>query len=260
MGGRGARGAGARVDAFEHGEVRYCDCLDEERGLPSLGAGAFDLCLTDPPYNLGYRVPDYILETQPHKRALVEYDDEIGDYEAFSGAWFRAARRAAARLIFTCGNRPRNLAMWFRIEEPVDVFIHYKPDCQSRSSMCVRNRYDPILLYGGFAHRLDFPTNVFEVPMWKEAARRDYTLIHPSPKSYELYLRIVERCVKKFGIRSVVDPFLGSGTTAEVCEALGLEWLGYEVDEVYSEDIGKRLASVTRPSRQRKMEEFMSGG
>ena len=33
----------------------YIDCMDKEQGLPSLPDKSFDLCLTDPPYNIKFK-------------------------------------------------------------------------------------------------------------------------------------------------------------------------------------------------------------
>jgi DNA modification methylase len=38
----------------------------------------------------------------------------------------------------------------------------------------------------------------------------------------------------------VLDPFMGSGTTAEVAESLGRRWVGYEISAEYHELIAKR--------------------
>lgn len=40
---------------------------------------------------------------------------------------------------------------------------------------------------------------------------------------------------------SVMDPFLGSGTTAIACERLGRKWVGIELDEEYCEVAAERI-------------------
>ena len=41
----------------------------------------------------------------------------------------------------------------------------------------------------------------------------------------------------------VVDPFLGSGTTAIVCEYYGRQWMGSEIEPTYADLIVERLSS-----------------
>jgi DNA modification methylase len=44
----------------------------------------------------------------------------------------------------------------------------------------------------------------------------------------------------------VLDPFMGSGTTARVCEALGRRWIGFDLDPRNAEIARRRLAGVQR--------------
>jgi DNA modification methylase len=41
----------------------------------------------------------------------------------------------------------------------------------------------------------------------------------------------------------VLDPFLGSGTTAVACEKLGRKWIGCEISEKYCSIAARRIAS-----------------
>lgn len=42
----------------------------------------------------------------------------------------------------------------------------------------------------------------------------------------------------------VLDPFMGSGTTAQVAEQLGRRWVGYELNEGYRPLIESRTAQI----------------
>lgn len=41
----------------------------------------------------------------------------------------------------------------------------------------------------------------------------------------------------------VCDPFMGGGTTAVVCDALGLDWFGFEIDPAQADKARRRLAN-----------------
>jgi DNA modification methylase len=43
---------------------------------------------------------------------------------------------------------------------------------------------------------------------------------------------------------------MGSGTTAEVCETLGIPWLGYEIMEEYAPDIQLRIQRGIKKHQQ----------
>ena len=42
----------------------------------------------------------------------------------------------------------------------------------------------------------------------------------------------------------VLDPFMGSGTTAMVAESLGRKWLGYEISDTYIDIAKSRIDDV----------------
>jgi DNA modification methylase len=50
---------------------------------------------------------------------------------------------------------------------------------------------------------------------------------------------IIERCVPQGG--SVLDPFMGSGTTGVACMNLGRDFTGIEMDEKYVEIARERI-------------------
>ena len=55
--------------------------------------------------------------------------------------------------------------------------------------------------------------------------------------------KLVEDCLKLTGIESgvVLDPFLGTGTTAVAAQNLGWECIGYEIDQDYLTFAEKRI-------------------
>lgn len=52
---------------------------------------------------------------------------------------------------------------------------------------------------------------------------------HPAPFPVEL----AQRCIRSTNTRIVLDPFLGSGTTAIAAEACGRDWIGIEISQDY---------------------------
>lgn len=64
---------------------------------------------------------------------------------------------------------------------------------------------------------------------------------HPAEKPEPLVRRILETSALEAGAL-VVDPFLGSGTTAVAAKALGLRFIGFEAEERFCEMAAKRCA------------------
>jgi site-specific DNA-methyltransferase (adenine-specific)/modification methylase len=68
----------------------------------------------------------------------------------------------------------------------------------------------------------------------KERIRgKDNRAIHPTQKPEELLKRIIVASSNKGDV--VLDPFLGSGTTAYMAKKLGRKWIGIEKEPKYVE-------------------------
>ena len=60
---------------------------------------------------------------------------------------------------------------------------------------------------------------------------------HPAPFPLEL----AERCIESVGEGPVLDPFIGSGTTAIAAEKIGVDWIGIEKSPEYVEMAWRRI-------------------
>jgi site-specific DNA-methyltransferase (adenine-specific) len=82
-----------------------------------------------------------------------------------------------------------------------------------------------------------FATNLWRIPSLKGNASEKYG--HPTQKPVKLIERIVLSSSDPGDL--VLDPFLGSGTTAVVAEQLGRRWLGIEQSRNYVRMAQKRI-------------------
>ncbi len=69
---------------------------------------------------------------------------------------------------------------------------------------------------------------------------------HPTMKPEKLFKWCIEEIAKfsKNEEVKIFDPFMGSGTTAVVCQDLGLTWCGCELEQDYINLANKRLSQV----------------
>jgi len=68
--------------------------------------------------------------------------------------------------------------------------------------------------------------------------------VHPTVKPVELMRHLVRLVTPPGGL--VLDPFLGSGSTAIACEMEGFRWVGIEKEESYVEIARARLNGIPR--------------
>jgi site-specific DNA-methyltransferase (adenine-specific) len=101
-------------------------------------------------------------------------------------------------------------------------------------------RYKDLAAREAHLRKGKFATNILRVPSLKGISSEKAG--HPSQKPVALIQNLIA-CSTRPG-DAVLDPFLGSGTTAVCCEKLGRRWAGIEKNPAYAEIARKRLAAL----------------
>jgi site-specific DNA-methyltransferase (adenine-specific) len=84
--------------------------------------------------------------------------------------------------------------------------------------------------------------NTWFIP-YETIQRRDRDRPHPAT----FPVRLPEQCLKLHGlsrVKTVLDPFLGLGSTAIACGRLGLDCIGTEIDEDYLKEAADRIRTA----------------
>ncbi len=92
---------------------------------------------------------------------------------------------------------------------------------------------------GGERYRMTHPSNIWTdlcVPFWSMPENTP----HPYQKPEKLVERVLQASSNPGDL--VIDPFMGSGTTAVVARRLGRRWLGFEIEPDHVRLALKRLA------------------
>jgi site-specific DNA-methyltransferase (adenine-specific) len=199
---------GVRLNPYyEHAGITiyHGDCRDILPSLPSV-----DLVLTDPPYGVNKKYESYI--DTPAKYA-----------DLISSAIPLIFAMSNKRLV-TCG--VGNVWKW---PEADWILCWFKPNAMTRSAVANANVWEPILVYGCKGFGVDGKT----FPIAPQL------LDHPCPKPLNLFRWLVSKACDDGA--TVLDPFMGSGTTLEAAKGLGRRAIGIEIEERYCEIAAKRL-------------------
>jgi len=77
---------------------------------------------------------------------------------------------------------------------------------------------------------------------WNGLLGKEWKRYHPTQKPIKLIKRIVKDYSNENDL--ILDPFLGSGTTAVACKSLKRDFIGIEINPKYVEIANKRLKHV----------------
>ena len=92
--------------------------------------------------------------------------------------------------------------------------------------------------------------------IWTFGAESAKKIGHPAPFPVELPLR----CIKLYSFENdvVLDPFMGSGTTAVAALMTNRKFIGYDVDKNYVKLAEKRISEFLEKRKQKKITEVIS--
>ena len=227
------------IDKYKYGSAKFCDCLDKDHGMPSLLDKSIDLGYTDSPWGVGMNKKN---ERQYHGKTL-KWDNKKNYFEdifkpEWNLTWFKQLKRICNGVILVVSEKHKY--WWIRNTKPKgDLVIHWRNGF-SMSPIANHNQKSTYLFYGKFKNRLH--KDVIDATlMWgflKKRKRQKF--IHPSPKGTEIILKTL----KQLKPESLIDPFLGSGSFGQACEILKIPWIGYEINEIYRNDIDLRMRIV----------------
>ena len=210
--------------------IYHGDCLEVLPTLPSA-----DLVVTDPPYIIG------AMSAGSLGSKSGTWADMMNSATWFA-AWYRAARVRPDGALWTFCNW-RSLPVVQRAAYDAElaitsVLVWDKQWIGPGGPNGLRPSYELVALICG----ADFSIPDRGIPDIKRCQVGSYKATgHPAEKPVELVQWIIETSARPIG-SLVVDPFLGSGTTAIAAKKSGMRFVGIEADERYCEMAAKRLA------------------
>ncbi len=190
--------------------------------LPTLPRGSIDVAITDPPYGIGFKYrshDDLPREYEPLIRRLVAELTRVTDHGPCF-VWQSQLKADRWHAMFPRG---------FRIIAACKVY-------PSGDRRCLA--WDPVIYWsskGYLRDQIPCDWHVAHLPEWQEALG-DCPVPCPRPLD-----QVRDFCESVRG-HTILDPFLGSGTTGVAALLAGKRFIGIERDPVYFEYTCHRIA------------------
>jgi len=213
-----------RKEELAEGVVLYQgDCLEV---LPTLGR--FDAVVTDPPYGVEFKgkATKHTHSTKNFSGGYTGGDNELGPVVVAM-----CLEKADRGVVFP-GNR-----LLFDYPKPYEFGSVYCPSGAGLGRWGFTTTH-PMLFYGmGMPHTRQGPSG-FE--SFDTAPANG----HPCPKP----VRWMEWAINKCSIKgqSILEPFMGSGTTGVAAVKLGRKFTGIEIDPRYFDIAVKRISDALK--------------
>jgi len=246
------KGCGRKLGPYDCCTVVCADCLEGMKALPD---GCVDAVITDPPYGVTQNKMDkpvdlsecfrigagVIMTTQfPFTNDVVSRFRKHFKYDliwdkVLTSGFLNASRMPLRRheIVLVFGNVP------YYPQKTEGNKSHSK----GKPKAGANNNYGD---YGFVdnseeAGTLKYPTSIltFSRPHPSKA-------IHRTEKPIELMEYLVKTYSKENAL--ILDPFLGSGTTAVAAKKLGRHFLGFEIEQKYVDVANERIALVEAQS------------
>ena len=188
-----------------------------------------DVVLADPPYGIDGGKGGVNRQRAKGAYICTDWEDTpeyVKDVCVPTIAW---AIHAVGRVVVTPGIR----AMHF-YPSPDDVGCFYTPASSGWGSWG-KNVFNPIFYYGK-----DPRAGVGQTPSGRTVTETAHVTGFPCPKPLRAWKWLLAKASLEG--ETVLDPFIGSGTTLVAAKHLGRRAIGIEIEERYCELAAKRLA------------------
>ena len=227
--------------------LNYIDNIDCLEGLKNVPDKSVDLIVTDPPYflsmghagsktntqrsdalNSNRTFNDLAICTPFYNQLFAEYARVLKDDGSF---YFFTDWRGYAYYfpLINAALPVRNLIVWNKKAGPGSFysFAH------------------EFIIFGTFKSKTKggVGSNVWRMPAFSSGAKStNGEKVHPTQKTWEIIAKAIEDSTEPGA--TVLDTFMGSGTTAIACLKTGRNFIGFELDERYHAIAQQRIADT----------------
>jgi site-specific DNA-methyltransferase (adenine-specific) len=208
------------------------DCIEKMRELP---AGSVDkiILITDPPYGINLD-SSWLSGVNARKGTPVNVCDNKLINDTPNAIDLTFLFEFKHRLIF---GHPyiydKNATGWIVWDKQPKIAERCITAPVEVASTTLRRGYDVIrCMWGGYM---------------RDADRGEIRYEHPTQKPLKLMSRIIEKFTDEGD--TILDPFMGSGTTGVACMNLNRKFIGMEIDAEYFKIAEKRISEAAKQEK-----------
>lgn len=209
----------------ESGIVIYnADCREALPSLPKV-----DAVVTDPPYGIGFKYQSHI-DTPEGYGEFVWSVIEMSELLCSAGS---------PVFVWQAMLNVKKFAEWFprdwRIFAAAKNFVQMRP-------IAMQFAFDPVLVWWTEGERWSAGTASRDFHIANTSgviSGKTFEKSHPCPRPLDQVTHILDQWLRPAG--TVLDPFMGSGTTLRAAKDLGRKAIGIEIEEKYCEIAANRL-------------------
>ena len=240
-----------RINEIAKNELYFGDNKEVMDKLPAYGC---HLLIADPPYRFTKGVHNDTKKAKSNmcKSSLYDYSDNSGMCRIKNGlqrndiyAWLDKVPRIMVKMN----------AYIFCSEEQLADYYEWAQENKYKFSVLVWEKPVCIISKQRYAQNVEFIVRIYEngtalnkledSSMYSRVIRSSYlkAKYHPTQKPLEIFKRIINLSSKEGNV--VIDPFLGSGTTAIAASMLGRKYIGIENNEKFFKIAEERIKRET---------------
>ena len=197
--------------------------------LPLLDVSGVDAVLTDPPYGIDGGRGNVNRKRAKGAYLATEWADTRDYVRTVCVSVIEWCIEHVGRVVVTPGRE----CLW-KYPEPDDIGDLFTPTAVGRGSWGF-GVFNPVLYYGGDPHKRKIATG-------RVMNNGTDNVQHPCPKPLYVWQWLL--CKASLEGETVLDPFLGSGTTLVAARATGRQGIGIEIEERYCEVAARRLEQL----------------
>ena len=212
------------------------DCLDV---LPTLSK--VEAVVTDPPYGIGDAPIKGQGRTGKRKGAVNAWHDASTWDASINPAWALACGELSS-VVAWFGHWRKREEVETAMPHPLRAEIIWAKDCHVGPPCPVAMRDERIWLFSAEGIRgCTFETSVWDhpiIPTWSFKHHKN-----------EKPVGLMERLIAFLGCNSVLDPFMGSGTTGVACVKRDVTFVGIEQDSGHFDTACRRIEEACKQPR-----------